>query len=160
MKYVRESYNEEKILVVFMVLVMFITSVLCLDLPSISTMANENDWTVSGIILPKEDSLVGAGYIEIEFSTLVPDAKSYQVYFDNQPIYEKDGQVVRSDLNENIDDATVRIYDAKKCEDTVKCEVYTTDVAKHTTYVIATLEDDTVIKTNERSFYVSKKDLP
>lgn len=150
---------KKKMLGAFMVLVILMTSVVCFDIPSVRTMADESDWTVSGITLPKENSLVGAGYIEIEFSASVLNAKSYQVYFDDQPIYEKDGQVVRSDLGEGTDDATVRIYDASECGDTVECEVYTTDVAKHTAYVVATLEDGTVIKTNKRNFYVSKKGL-
>lgn len=150
---------KKKIIALVMTLVMIMTGGIYLNASSVDTKADENQWITDGIVAPQEDSLIAAGYIDIEFDNSVANAKTYQVYFDNKPIYEKDGQVVRTELDEDTAGATERVYDAKTCGEKIKCEVYTTDVAKHTVYVLATFENGTFIKTNERTFYVSKKGL-
>lgn len=126
------------------------------------TQANvyaEEAWEQDAITSPSEGSLVGAGYIDVVFQTNVSGAKTYQVYFDEQPVYEKDGKIVRTELGENTHGAIIKVLDASECRDVTKFEVYTTKVAKHSVYIEVTLEDGSKKVTETRNFFVSKKGL-
>lgn len=107
----------------------------------------EFDWQTDAIIAPQEGKLVGAGYIRIIFDTTLENAKTYDVYFDG--------------VNQNtLVDGTeaVMSFDAEDCEDITTCEIYTVDVKKgHTVYIEATLEDESKVVTETRTFFPSKK---
>lgn len=149
----------KKVMSVMLSLVMAVTIIGIMGATKVKVAAENNNWKSSAIESPQEGNLIGTGYINVKFRTGVENAKTYQVFFDEKEIYEKDGNVIREDLGESTDGANVRIYDASKCGDTVTCEVYTTNVSKHTVYVVATLNDDSKLTTDTRTFYVSKKGM-
>lgn len=121
--------------------------------------AEAETWESTAIVAPAEGKLIGAGYINVVFDATVEGAKTYQVFFDGKPVYEKDGQVVRTELGETADGAVERKYNAADCGSKVTCEVYTTKVTAHTASVVATLSDGTTKTTDTRTFYVSKKGI-
>lgn len=96
-----------------------------------------NSWKASAIITPTEGKLVGAGYINIKVDTSLPGAVSYKVVFDG----------------ENVE--TLNATDSQQ----QIAEVYTTEIASHTSYVVATLSNGTEITSDTRKFYVSKKGI-
>lgn len=94
-------------------------------------------WKESAVITPTEGKLIGAGYINVKVDTSLPDAESYKVVF-------------------NGEEAAVLAANEFKQQ---TAEIYTTKIASHTVYVVATLTDGTEITSNTRKFYVSKKGI-
>lgn len=113
-----------------------------------------SDWKANAIITPTEGNLIGAGYIDVEFDNSL-SGYSYEVFLDGNPVYWKDGNILRSDLGEDESQGTRKTFTSS---DTPKTEVYTTSVAKHEITVKATKGSDTIVS-NPRTFYVSKKGL-
>ena len=111
------------------------------------TKADEkSDWQKNAITAPVQGKLVGAGYIDIKFDGTLENASGYQVYFDGKN---------ECDLVDGT--KAVMTFNAKGLSKEAKCEVYTTQVSAHTAYVVATMEDGTEVKSDEVTFYVSKK---
>lgn len=114
-----------------------------------------SDWQASAVKTPKEGSLVGAGYIEVEFDNSLP-GYTYEVLLDGNSVYWKDGNILRPELGEDETQGTIKTFSSS---DTPKTEVYTTDVASHQITVKATDTNDQTITSDPVTFYVSKKGL-
>jgi len=113
-----------------------------------------SDWQANAVKTPTSGSLVGAGYIDVEFDNSL-EGYTYEVFLDGNPVYWKGRNIVKVDIGESKDGATRKTFTSN---DTPKTEVYTTSVAKHTITVKATKGGDT-ITSNAREFFVSKKGL-
>lgn len=97
---------------------------------------NKEEWKNNAVITPKAGLLQAAGYITIEWNSAdkLGKVKGYKVYVNDKLIKETD-------------------------EKTTTCEYYSTDVSKHTVYIEADLEQDSVIYSDVITFYVNKKGL-
>ena len=100
-----------------------------------------SDWKANAIITPTEGNLIGAGYIEVEFDNSL-SGYTYEVFLDGNPVYWKDGNILRSDLGEDESQGTRKTFTSS---DTPKTEVYTTSVAKHEITVKATKGAEIVV---------------
>ncbi|MBR1929893.1 MAG: discoidin domain-containing protein [Lachnospiraceae bacterium] len=96
------------------------------------------DWKNNAITYPSKGGLVAAGYIDAAFGKLA-GAIQYEVYVDGRLI------------------ETISGTDAQAAE--YQVEFYSVEVAKHTIYVVATLENNDKVTSNVRAFYVSKKGM-
>lgn len=113
-----------------------------------------SDWKANAIKTPIEGNLIGAGYIDVEFDNSL-SGYTYEVFLDGNPVYWKNGNILRPELSEDESQGTRKTFTSS---DTPKTEVYTTSVAKHEITVKATNGSST-ITSNPRTFYVSKKGL-
>ncbi|MBP5773187.1 MAG: fibronectin type III domain-containing protein [Eubacterium sp.] len=113
-----------------------------------------SEWKASAIKTPTEGNLLGAGYIDVEFDNSLA-GYTYEVFLDGNPVYWKDGDILRPELDEDESQGTRKTF---KSSDTPKTEVYTTSVAKHEITVKATKDEET-ITSDPVTFYVSKKGL-
>lgn len=96
-----------------------------------------DSWKNTAITSPKQNSLIGAGYIDIKWNNTLEDVSNYQVFVDGQS------------------KAVVAPTGAQQ----MSCEFYTTNVSGHTAYIVATLKNGTKVTTSVRTFYVTKKGL-
>ena len=118
-----------------------------------------SDWQANAIKTPTEGSLIGAGYIEVEFDNSL-SGYFYEVFLDNKPVYWDGNSIVNLEIEgETIEGKTRREYPSGGSGSTTTSEVYTTDVAKHEITVKATKGSETIVS-NPRTIYVSKKDWP
>ena len=112
------------------------------------------EWEASAVKTPTEGSLVGAGYIDVEFDNSLP-GYTYEVFLDGNQIFWKDGNILRTALGEDESEGSPKTFTSS---DTPKTEVYTTEVAEHTITVKATKPNATKLESS-RTFYVSKKGM-
>lgn len=91
-------------------------------------------WQKQAIVSPAEKKLVGAGYIDIKWRNTLENVKQYKVYVD--------GALKKTVVPSG---------------ETMSAEFYTTKVSSHNAYVVAELKDGTSVKTDVRTFYVTKK---
>ena len=96
------------------------------------------DWKNNAITYPAKGQLVAAGYIDMQFNQLA-DAVKYDVYVDNKLVKTIEGEAAKAASYE--------------------VEFKNIKVEKHTTYVVATLADNTTVTSNIRNFYISKKGM-
>ncbi len=94
------------------------------------------EWKNNGLLTPKKGQLVAAGIIDVEFSKL-DNATEYEVYVDEQ-------------LVDTVAASNKETYQAK---------FESVNVNEHKLYVLAKLPDGSKIKTNQRTFYISKKGM-
>lgn len=113
-----------------------------------------SDWKAAAVKTPTDGSLVGAGYISVEFDNSL-DGYTYEVLLDGKSTYWKDGNILRPEISEDESQGSIKTFSSS---DTPKTEVYTNTVSKHEITVKATKGSDTIIS-NPRTFYVSKKGL-
>ncbi len=113
-----------------------------------------DEWKANAVKTPVAGSLVGAGYIDVEFDNSL-SGYTYEVLLDGKSVYWKDGNILRPQFGEDESAGSVKTFTSS---DTPKTEVYTTDVAAHQITVKATKGADT-ITSNAITFYVSKKGL-
>ncbi len=106
--------------------------------PPVYATGDYADWKNNAITYPAKGQLVAAGTYSVEFGKL-DSAEKYEVYVDGACVKTIEGQDAKAD-NFSVD-------------------VYSVDVAKHTTYVVATLENGSQIYSNERTFFISKKGM-
>ena len=116
------------------------------------------EWKDNAVVTPTEGSLIGAGYIDVEFDNSMPGYQ-YEVLIDGKSTYwtSDEKNIIKEDIGEVVDSS---IHKIKKFSstDTPKTEVYTTSVAKHVITVKATNGSETIMS-NPRTVYVSKKGL-
>ena len=115
----------------------------------------ESDWINNAIKTPVEGSLVGAGYIQVEFDNTL-SGYEYEVFLDDNPIYWIGDNIVKTEIGEEITSQAKR--KTFSSSDTGVTEVYTNQVKEHKLLVKATKGGKT-ITSNYRKFYVSKKGL-
>ena len=113
-----------------------------------------SEWEANAVKTPTAGSLVGAGYIDVEFDNSLA-GYTYEVLLDGDQIFWKDGNILRPELGEDISAGSVKTFTSS---DTPKTEVYTTEVAAHTITVKATKPNNPRLEST-RTFYVSKKGL-
>ena len=113
-----------------------------------------SDWVANAIKTPTAGSLVGAGYIDVEFDNSLP-GYTYEVFLDDNPVYWKDGSILRPELGEDTSQGTRKTFTTS---DTPVTEVYTTGVSSHKITVKATSTGNPTY-TSDLTFYVSKKGL-
>ena len=101
------------------------------------TKADEtNNWSGEAIISPEQNKLIGAGYIDIKWNNTLENVKEYKVYIDGT-------------LKKTVSPSG----------DIMKFEFYTTNVKGYTAQIVAELKDNTVVKSDVRNFYVTKKGI-
>ncbi len=91
-------------------------------------------WQKKAIVSPTEKKLVGAGYIDIKWNNTLENVKQYKIFVDG---------VLKKTLLPS--------------GETMSIEFYTTKVSAHNTYIVADLKDGSSVKTDTRTFYVTKK---
>ena len=96
------------------------------------------DWKNNAITYPEKGQLVASGKFDIKFGQL-SGAKQYDVYVDDKLVKTISGAEAKA-----VNFAT---------------EVKSVDVKKHTTYVVATLENGGKVNSNIRHFFISKKGM-
>ncbi|MCR5430563.1 MAG: glycoside hydrolase family protein [Eubacterium sp.] len=111
-------------------------------------------WKETAVKTPTEGSLIGAGYIDVEFDNSMPDY-TYEVYMDGKQVLWNGNSIVRPELGDDESTGSPRTFSSSV---TPKTEVYTTEVAKHEITVKATKGSETIVS-NPRTIYVSKKGL-
>jgi hypothetical protein len=126
----------KKIISMLLVAAMFVSGITLTESKAVSAETSD-EWSKTAIVAPEEGKLVGAGYIDVKWNNNLDDVASYVVYVDGKKL---------STLNPT----TAEVMSA---------EMYTTSVSKHTAYIEAKLKDGTTVKTNTRTFYVTKKGL-
>lgn len=114
-----------------------------------------NSWKANAVKVPAEGTLVGAGYIDVEFDNSM-EGYTYTVFLDGKPVYWIGDDIVRTEIGEEItENATTKSFTP---EDTGKTEVYTTGVSKHEITVKANDGTNEYVS-DTRTFYVSKKGM-
>lgn len=96
------------------------------------------DWKNNTVTYPEKGQLVASGAFDIQFGQL-SGAKQYDVYVDEKLVKTISG--------------------AEANEASFSVEVKSVDVKKHTTYVVATLENNGKVTSNIRHFFISKKGM-
>lgn len=91
-------------------------------------------WQKTAITSPAQGKLIGAGYIDIKWNNNLDNVKQYKVYVDGA-------------LNRTVAPSGT----------TMSAEFYTTQVSAHNAYIVAELNNGTSVKTDIRTFYVTKK---
>ncbi len=115
-----------------------------------------SDWKENAIISPTKGSLVGAGYIEVEFYNSLP-GYTYEVLLDGKSMYkDANGNILRPEFEEDTSQGEPKTYTSS---DTPKAEVYTTEVGSHEITVKATRPNYPGIISDPVTIYVSKKGL-
>ena len=112
-------------------------------------------WKANAVKTPKADSLVGAGYITVEFDNSL-SGYTYEVLLDGKSSFWKDGNILRSALGEDESTGSIKTFTSS---DAPKTEVYTTDVAAHQITVKATKPNNPTLTSDPVTFYVSKKGM-
>ncbi len=107
------------------------------DVRQVHAAVDVNQWKSTAITSPKQNSLIGAGYIDIDWDNTLENVSQYQVYIDGQ----------------------LKTTTAPNGNTTMSCEFYTTNVTEHTAYIVATLKNGQSVQTDVRRFYVTKKGL-
>ena len=111
-------------------------------------VATQMKWKANAVITPVVNALNPAGQITAEFYPL-EGANTYSIYFDGKKEAEVSmEQLKKATVKDNYmltEDGTIKIFKA----------AYSTEVKKHTLYI----QTDTGVKTDETSFYISKKGL-
>lgn len=109
-------------------------------------VSTKDKWKTSAVITPVVNGLNPAGAVTAEFYPL-EGANTYSIYFDGR----KEAEVSM----EQLKTATVKDNYMLTEEGTIKVfkAAYSTEVKKHTLYI----QTDTGVKTDETSFYISKK---
>ncbi len=93
-------------------------------------------WKSEAIISPGQNKLVGAGFIDIKWNNSLENVKQYKVYINNE-------------LKKTVSPSGT----------TMKYEFYTTSVKGYDVRIDAVLNDGTIVKTDTRKFYVTKKGI-
>ena len=116
-----------------------------------------SEWQKNAVKTPTAGSLVGAGYIDVEFDNSL-SGYTYEVLLDGKSVYwdENMKNILRPELGEDTSGGQVKTF---RHSDIPKTEVYTTDVAAHQITVKATSPSNTTYTSNPVTFYVSKKGL-
>ena len=125
----------KRITSIALALVMFATGIAISGPTTVKADTATDNWKANGIVSPKQDKLIGAGYIDVKWDNTLTDVSQYKVYVDG-------------DLK-----ATVSPLSDK----TMSTEFYTTQVSEHNVYVVATLKNGSNVQTANRRFYVTKK---
>lgn len=143
--FLKEDTKVKRIISILLTMAMMV-SLISVSSTNLTKADEKSDWQKNAITAPVQGKLVGAGYIDIKFDGTLENASGYQVYFDGKN---------ECDLVDGT--KAVMTFDAKGLSKEAKCEVYTTQVSAHTAYVVATMKDGTEVKSDEVTFYVSKK---
>lgn len=116
-----------------------------------------SDWQATAVKTPTAGSLVGAGYIEVEFDNSL-SGYTYEVLLDGQSVFwdENEKNILRPELGEDTSAGHVKTFTSS---DSPKTEVYTNVVAEHQITIRATGSGNSTIISNPVKFYVSKKGL-
>ncbi|MFQ9515081.1 MAG: glycosyl hydrolase [Eubacterium sp.] len=127
----------KKITSMLLAIALVISSICITGGKDVSAATDANQWKTTAITSPKQDSLVGAGYIDIKWDNTLENVSQYKVYVDGS-------------LKKTV---------APTTSTTMSCEFYTTSVSAHNAYIIATLKNGTNVQTGTRRFYVTKKGI-
>ncbi len=116
-----------------------------------------SEWAENAVKTPTAGSLVGAGYIDVEFDNSL-SGYTYEVLLDGRSVYwtQDKKNILRPELGEDTSDGVVKTFTSS---DTPKTEVYTNVVAAHQIKVRATKPNNPAIESNPVTFYVSRKGL-
>ena len=72
----------KRITSIVLALAMVVTSI-TISGPVTVTADNATDnWKANGIVSPKQDKLIGAGYIDVKWDNTLTDVSQYKVYVD------------------------------------------------------------------------------
>lgn len=129
---------KEKLIAILLIIALMFSG-LCID-NSNTVKAESTDaeqWKAAAITSPKQDKLIGAGYIDIKWENTLENVSQYKVYVDSK-------------LKKTLSPTSSK---------TMSCEFYTTKVSAHYAYIIAVLKDGTNVRTATRRFYVTKKGI-
>lgn len=125
---------------ILLVLVLVVSSICINDSDNVKAANNEqnaNSWKNSAITAPVQDSLIGAGYIDIKWNNNLENVAKYDVYIDGKYIKTL-----------NASSSAQMSY-----------EMYTTGVSAHYACLVATLKNGSKVQTATRRFFVTKKGL-
>ena len=126
----------KKIVATLLAIALVITSISVTNVYNVNAVAS-NEWKGTAITAPAQNSLVGAGYIDVKWNNTLDNASNYEVYVDGSLI------------------ATVNASSDK----ILSAEFYTTQISAHTAYIVGVLKDGNKITTDTRTFYVTKKGI-
>ncbi len=122
---------------------------------SVKAAVTVESWQNNAVVLPAEGTLVGAGYIPVEFDNSL-EGYTYTVLLDGKEVYWDGKNIVKTELGDTKSSSSaVKTFTS---EDLGKTEVYTTEVKKHQITVKATDGKNEIVSA-PRTFYVSKKGL-
>jgi hypothetical protein len=127
----------KKIISALLVVTIVFSGIGVIQVKNVSAATDTAQWKTNAIISPKQDSLIGAGYIDVKWDNTLENVSEYKVYVDGK-------------LNKTLSPTS---------SDTMSSEFYTTTVSAHNAYVIAVLKDGTTVQTDTRRFYVTKKGI-
>lgn len=102
----------------------------------VSAATDAATWQSTAIISPEQGKLIGAGYIDVKWNNSLDNVKQYKVYVDGA-------------LKKTV----------APSGETMSCEFYTVAVKAHTAQIVAELNDGSSVKTDLRTFYVTKKGI-
>ena len=102
----------------------------------VSAATDVSTWQSTAIISPEQGKLIGAGYIDVKWNNSLDNVKQYKVYVDG---------ALKKTVAPN--------------GETMSCEFYTVAVKAHTAQIVAELNDGSSVKTDLRTFYVTKKGI-
>ena len=125
----------KRITSIVLALVMFVTGIAISGPTTVKADTATDNWKANGIVSPKKDKLIGAGYIDVKWDNTLTDVSQYKVYVDG-------------DLKATVSPSS---------DKTMSTEFYTTQVSEHNVYVVATLKNGSNVQTANRRFYVTKK---
>lgn len=116
----------------------FVASSICItDVKGVSAATDTNQWKANAITSPAQDSLVGAGFIDIKWDNTLDNVSQYNVYVDG----------------------SLKATVMPNGSSTMSCEFYTTSVSAHEAYIVAVLKNGTNVQTATRRFFVTKKGI-
>ena len=125
----------KRITSIVLALAMFATGIAISGPTTVKADTATDNWKANGIVSPKQDKLIGAGYIDVKWDNTLTDVSQYKVYVDG-------------DLKATVSPSS---------DKTMSTEFYTTQVSEHNVYVVATLKNGSNVQTANRRFYVTKK---
>lgn len=125
----------KRITSIVLALAMFATGIAISGPTTVKADTATDNWKANGIVSPKQDKLIGAGYIDVKWDNTLTDVSQYKVYVDGD----------------------LKVTVSPTSDKTMSTEFYTTQVSEHNVYVVATLKNGTNVQTANRRFYVTKK---
>ena len=124
----------KKITSIALAVVMMFSCITVISSNVVKAAVNTEEWQNTAIISPTQGKLVGAGYIDVKWNNNLDNVKQYKVYVDG---------VLKKTVAPS--------------GETMVCEFYTTAVKSHAAQVVAELNNQTTLKSNVTTFYVTKK---
>lgn len=127
----------KKMASLLLALIMVLTSIGAIGGVNVSAATEADTWKSTAITAPVQDDLIGAGYIDVKWNNDLENVSQYKVYIDNT-------------LAKTLTATTA---------ETMSYEMYTTKVSAHYAQIVAVLKDGTEVKSDTRTFYVTKKGI-